>query len=70
MLKVHIDLTTMKITEFEKKDLAQLKKQGMNVIGANEGLNREAFVTATSSVFDLFKDKWEPGFVDRLRSVK
>jgi len=58
------------IDEYENKDLELLKKAGMNVIGAKEGLDRDAFVRATQSVFDMFKDKWEPGFVDRLRAVK
>jgi tripartite ATP-independent transporter DctP family solute receptor len=58
------------ITEYEQRDLDLLKRAGMNVIGKEQGLDRQAFMEATSSVFDLFKDKWEPGFVDRLRAVK
>jgi tripartite ATP-independent transporter DctP family solute receptor len=53
-----------------KEDLEKLKAAGMNVIGPEEELDREAFRQATKKVYDLFKDKWEPGFVDRIQSVR
>jgi tripartite ATP-independent transporter DctP family solute receptor len=53
-----------------REDLEKLKKAGMNVIGPDEGLDREAFRQATKKVYDLFKDKWEPGFIDKVQSVR
>ena len=42
----------------------------MKVIGPEQGLDREAFRQATKKVYDLFKDKWEPGFVEKIQSVR
>ena len=53
-----------------KEDLEKLKKAGMKVIGPEQGLDREAFRQATKKVYDLFKDKWEPGFVEKIQSVR
>jgi len=47
-----------------------LKQAGMTVIGPKEGLDREAFRKATRYVFDLFKEKWEPGFFEKVQAVK
>lgn len=58
------------IEQGAKEDLAKLKKEGMTVIGPEEGLDREAFRKATRGVFDLFKDKWEKGFFERIQAVR
>ena len=50
--------------------MEKLKKAGMKVIGPEEGLDRDAFRQATGGVFDLFKDKWEPGFYQKIQSVR
>jgi len=54
----------------EVESLEKLKKEGMTVIGPKEGLDREAFRKSTRYVFDLFKDKWEKGFFERIQAVK
>ena len=58
------------IAKDEVESLEKLKQAGMIVIGPKEGLDREAFRKSTRYVFDLFKDKWEPGFFERIQAVK
>ena len=43
---------------------------GVGLRRPDEGLDRDAFRRATSGVFDLFKDKWEPGFYENIQSKK
>ena len=64
------DFQNFLIEQGAKEDLEKLKAAGMNVIGPAEGLDRDAFREATSGVFDLFKDKWEPGFYEKIQSVR
>jgi TRAP-type C4-dicarboxylate transport system substrate-binding protein len=64
------DYQNFLIDQGAKDDLGKLKKAGMKVIGPEEGLDRDAFRKATSGVFDLFKDKWEPGFYQKIQSVR
>ena len=64
------DYQNFLIEQGAKEDLEKLKAAGMNVIGPEEGLDRDAFREATSGVFDLFKDKWEPGFYQKIQSVR
>ena len=64
------DYQNFLIEQGAKEDLEKLKAAGMNVIGPEEGLDRDAFREATSGVFDLFKDKWEPGFYEKIQSVR
>lgn len=58
------------IAKDEVESLEKLKQAGMTVIGPKEGLDREAFRKATRYVFDLFKEKWEPGFFEKVQAVK
>jgi tripartite ATP-independent transporter DctP family solute receptor len=58
------------IAKDEVESLEKLKQAGMTVIGPKEGLDREAFRKATRYVFDLFKEKWEPGFFEKIQAVK
>ena len=58
------------IAKDDVESLEKLKQAGMTVIGPKEGLDREAFRKGTRYVFDLFKDKWEKGFFERIQAVK
>lgn len=58
------------IAKDEEESLEKLKKAGMTVIGPKEGLDRETFRKGTRYVFDLFKDKWEKGFFEKIQAVK
>jgi tripartite ATP-independent transporter DctP family solute receptor len=58
------------IAKDEVESLEKLRQAGMTVIGPKEGLDREAFRKATRYVFDLFKEKWEPGFFEKIQAVK